>query len=78
MGPAEDGKYDVRVPGLWLQTALSAALQANAVERPKVTEAYVRLAARRHDHVRLDSRTLRDVYDRCGDSDLREFDVIKR
>ena len=72
----EIARMDVRVPGLWLQTALSAALQANAVERPKVTEAYVRLAARRHDHVRLDSRTLRDVYDRCGDSDLREFDVI--
>lgn len=67
---------DVR--GLWLQVALNEAFKAGVVERPSVITAYVRLAARRHDHLRLDAVILRDVYDRCSDGNLTEFEVLTR
>lgn len=72
----EIAHVDAGVPGLWLQVVLSQALLSGAIARPNVIESYVRLAARRHDHIRLDSEILRDVYDRCGDHDLRDFDAI--
>jgi hypothetical protein len=38
--------------------------------------AYVRLAARRHNHLRLDAAVLQDVYVMADETNLREFDVI--
>lgn len=64
------------VGGLWLQAALATALGSGAAERARVIKAYIHLAARKHDHVRLDSEILRDVYEACTDTQLREFDVI--
>jgi hypothetical protein len=59
-----------------LQAALNEAFKAGVIERPNVVKAYVRLAARRHDHLRLDAVILRDAYDRCSDTNLTEFEVL--
>jgi cellulose synthase operon protein C len=65
---------DIR--GLWLQPVLAATSTAGAADRTRVVMAYVRLAARRHDHIRLDTAVLQDVYALSDEAKLREFDVI--
>jgi cellulose synthase operon protein C len=64
------------IRGLWLQPVLTAASTAGAADRTRVVMACVHLAARRHDHVRLDAAVLRDVYALSDEAKLREFDVI--
>jgi hypothetical protein len=64
------------VPGIWLQAALSSALSAGIANREQVLRAYVGLAARRHDHLRLDAGTLLDIYNLAADDGLREFDAV--
>ena len=64
------------VPGIWLQTVLTAAHAAGAVNRDRTLQAYVGLAARRHDHLRLDAGILLDIYKLSEDDELRNFEVI--
>jgi tetratricopeptide (TPR) repeat protein len=64
------------IGGLWLQPVLDVAATAGGADRTRVVMAYVQLAARRHDHIRLNAVVLRDVYAISDETKLKEFDVI--
>jgi cellulose synthase operon protein C len=64
------------VPGIWLQAALSSALAGGVANRERVLQAYIGLAVRRHDHLRLDAGILLDIYNLTADDELRNFDAI--
>ena len=62
------------VPGIWLQAALASASAEGAADRERVARGCA-LAARRHDHLRLNANILLDIYRLVG-ADLREFDTV--
>jgi hypothetical protein len=72
----EVARVVAEISGLWLQPVLAIGSTVGGADSTRVMRAYVQLAARRHDHIRLDAAMLQDVYAISDETKLTEFEVI--